>query len=437
MTFLKRKKPHENVIGEQHPWDPYSDQPYIIKDKAYKKQMKRRQVKDYLLTFLASCLILPIAAIACLFNRKTEPLDRGFFSLCVNLDKGDEQYKLVEELGCQSLQVRFFLSEMERLDEYYDFVEGFAGKQIMLVVVQGRAHIDAPELLAKDIYRVFEKFSPIVQQYQIGTTINRSKWGFFSVAEYLRFYQVIQKVRDQNFTQLNLLGPSVIDFEYPYVVRALFNGFGVHFDKLSTLLYVDRRGAPENPQMLVFDTHNKITLLHSIARLSRQSSSKLLLTEANWPLENTAPWAPTSETECVSEADYANFMLRYFLQAMASQRVEAVYWHQLIANGYGLVDSREGLRKREAFYVFKTMLTLLGDVDVREYRKQHGVYELSCFDRAKQSEVLVLWCNNSQVELLNYASKRQLNLEHRTIMDKSANELNADAVVSDSPIYII
>lgn len=436
MTLLERK-PDEGVIGEQHPWDPYSDQPRIIEDKVYKKQMKRRHLKDYLLTFLTSCLIFPIALIAWLFNRKTEPLNRDFFSLCVNLDKGDEQYQLVEELGCHSVQIRFFLSEMDQLDEYYRFVEGFKGKKILLVVVQSRKHIDDPELLANDINRVFEKFSPCVQQFQIGTTINRSKWGFFSVAEYLGFYKVVQSVRDQSFSQLCLLGPSVIDFEYPYLIRALFNGFKVRFDKLSALLYVDRRGAPENPQMLVFDTHNKIGLLHSIARISRQSSSKILLTEANWPLKNTAPWAPTSETECVSEEDYANFMLRYFLQAMASKRVESVYWHQLVANGYGLVDSREGLRKREAFYVFKTMLSMLGDADVQGYRQQDGVYELRCFDRVKQREVLVLWGSVSQVSLMSYGAMRKINLEDRQVLDKSGNVLSVDADISDSPIYII
>ena len=436
MTSFERK-PHDSVIGDQHPWDPYSDQPRIIENRDYKKQMKRKHVKDYILTFLTSCLIFPIALIAWLFNRKKEPFSQNFFSLCVNLDKGYEQYALVEELGCNSLQVRFFLSEMDRLDEYYRFVEGFSGKEILLVVVQSRKHIDDAELLADDIYRVFQKFSPIVQQFQIGTTINRSKWGFFSVAEYLRFYKVVQAVRDQSFGRIVLLGPSVIDFEYPYLIRALFNGFKVRFDKLSALLYVDRRGAPENPQMLAFDTHNKIGLLHSIARLSRQTTSKILLTEANWPLKNTAPWAPTSETECVSEDDYANFMLRYFLQALATKRVEAVYWHQLIANGYGLVDSREGLRKREAFYVFKTMLSMLEDAEVRGYRHQDEVYELRCFDRVKKTEVLILWANCSQIALREYASNSDLNIENRQVFDKLANPLNEEVLVSESPLYII
>jgi hypothetical protein len=422
----------------QHPWDPYSDQPYIIRDKAYKKRMKRKHLKDYLFTLLTSCLIFPIAIVTWLLNRKTEEEGRHFFSLCVNLDKGEEQYKLVEELGCESLQVRFFLSDMDRIDEYCRFIEGFNGKDVLLLVVQSREHINDPKLLAEDINTVFAKFSPLVQQYQIGTTINRSKWGFFSVAEYLRFYQVVQTVRDENFSQLRLLGPSVIDFEYPYLIRALFNGFNVRFDKIAALLYVDRRGAPENTQMGVFDTLNKIGLLHSIARLSRKTSSRLLLTEANWPLEKTAPWAPTSETECVSESDYANFMLRYYLQALASKRVESVYWHQLIAPGYGLVDSREGLRKRDAFQVFKTMIALLENVEVRRYLKQGNVHELSCFDRVLAKDVLVLWCNETELSLPEYLCRSGIDIAERQVVDKLGVILEAPQVnISDSPIYLI
>ena len=327
---------------------------------------------------------------------------------------------------------------MDRIDEYCRFIEGFNGKDILLLVVQSREHINDPKLLAEDINTVFAKFSPLVQQYQIGTTINRSKWGFFSVAEYLRFYQVVQTVRDEKFSQLRLLGPSVIDFEYPYLIRALFNGFNVRFDKIAALLYVDRRGAPENPQMGVFDTLNKIGLLHSIARLSRKTSSRLLLTEANWPLEKTAPWAPTSETECVSESDYANFMLRYYLQALASKRVESVYWHQLIAPGYGLVDSREGLRKRDAFQVFKTMIALLENVEVRRYLKQGNVHELSCFDRVLAKDVLVLWCNESELSLPEYLCKGGIDIAERQVVDKLGVILEAPRVnISDSPIYIV
>ncbi len=397
--------------------------------------MKRQHVKAHFLTFLTSCIIFPIALLAWLLNRKkVRACSKSFFSLCVNLDKGEAQYELVEELGCNSIQVRFFLADMHRLEEYCQFLKGFKGKEVLLVVVQSREHIEDSERLRVDIQRVFEAFFPFVQKFQIGTTINRSKWGFFSVDEYLRFFKVAQSVRDHHFSGLSLLGPSVIDFEYPYVLRALFNLFPVRFDMVAALLYVDRRGAPENTQLYLFDTYNKIGFLHSIIRLSPKSSDRLLLTETNWPLENTAPWAPTSETECVSEFEYANYMLRYYLQAIASCRVEAVYWHQLIANGYGLVDSREGLRKREAFYVYRTMLELLGDVEVQAYLEHGNVYHLDC---QNSKNIVVLWCNGKEESLQTYAERYQLSLDNRKIIDKTGHEIGNKIMISDSPIYLV
>jgi hypothetical protein len=95
-----------------------------------------------------------------------------------------------------------------------------------------------------------------------------------------------------------------------------------------------------------FSLIGKIKLLNALLSLSPKTANELIITETNWPIKNTAPYAPTSEHECVSEEDYAAFMVRYHLLAFASQRVSSVYWHQLIAPGYGLIDNREGIRKQ-------------------------------------------------------------------------------------------
>jgi hypothetical protein len=50
-------------------------------------------------------------------------------------------------------------------------------------------------------------------------------------------------------------------------------------------------------------------------------------------------------------------MIEYFDIAMKSQKIEKVYWHQLIAGGYGLVDNRDDkIRKTKAFYSFKQLI---------------------------------------------------------------------------------
>lgn len=84
----------------------------------------------------------------------------------------------------------------------------------------------------------------------MGTTINRAKWGFFAVKEYLEFFKIAQDLRDEKYKDLKLIGPSTIDFEYYYNIRAMFNLYNIKYDKISSLLYVDRRGAPCNTQYI-------------------------------------------------------------------------------------------------------------------------------------------------------------------------------------------
>jgi hypothetical protein len=109
--------------------------------------------------------------------------------------------------------------------------------------------------------------------------------------------------------------------------------------------------------MKIFDFRNKIEFLDTIVRSSNKCNNSIYITETNWPLSGTAPYAPTSEKECVSEELYNQYMIEYFDIALKSQKIEKVYWHQLIAGGYGLVDNRDGqIRKTEAFYSFKKFL---------------------------------------------------------------------------------
>ncbi len=339
-------------------WDKYSDQPHVLKDKAYKKMMRKKHKWDKIPLYLTTMIFFPLS-IALMFLFKGKKVDeKSFYGMGVDLDKGEVQKALIEELAVKYLLVRMPLWEMDRVEEYVAFVKGFGeDKHILLNILQDREHIEDEVLLAKDITTVFEKFSPWVEEYQIGNAVNRSKWGFFSMGEYMKWYQCIQAIRDEKYPKLKLIGSSIIDFEYYYTIRTLFNFFSLKYDRLSSLLYVDRRGSPHNTQMGIFDTKNKISMLYSLAKLSPKTSDKIYITEVNWPLSNTAPYAPTSEAECVSEEAYSGFMKEYLETAKESGKIERVYWHQLIAPGYGLVDDRDGIiRKTKAFEEYKAML---------------------------------------------------------------------------------
>ena len=347
-------------------WDIYSDQPYPIKDKEYKKKMRLKNSLDYIPLALSNLVFYPsaVASMKVFTNvdPKTEYDKKYFYGLGVNLDKGEAQFEFIEELGVKSLIVRIPLSDIQNLYKYYDFVYRFKKQdpevKILLNIIQDRTHIENHHLLELHILEIFNTFKNITDEYQIGNAINRTKWGFFSIKEYLKFYKVVQDIRDDKYSTIKLIGPSVIDFEYYYTIRALFNGYNISYDKLSALLYVDRRGAPQNKQMTIFDTKAKIDMLYALNQMSDKcKSDDIYITEVNWPLKFTAPYAPTSEKECVSEEEYTKYMIDYFNIAYNSNKIKKVFWHQLIAPGYGLVDNRYGkLRKREAFYQFKKFL---------------------------------------------------------------------------------
>ncbi len=339
-------------------WDKYSDQPHIIRDKAFKKKMKKKFLGDQLKILLTFIITFPIATLLMKLFKAKKYDKNQFYGMSVNLDKGEDQVKLIEELGVKNLLIRMPLSDIKSIDKYVEFTKSFGDdKSILINILQDRENIDDETLLLGNVEEIFSKFSSITKEFQIGSTINRTKWGFFSTVEYLEFYKKIYDLRNKKYPNIILVGPSVIDFEYHYTARALFNSYDIKYDRLSSLLYVDRRGGPDNTQMGIFDTKNKVNLLYSYAKLSPKTTDDIYITEVNWPLSNTAPYAPTSEHECVSEDLYDKYMLEYYDIVKKTNKVKRVYWHQLIAPGYGLVDNRDGkIRKTKAFYSFKKML---------------------------------------------------------------------------------
>ncbi len=340
-------------------WDNHSDQPALLKDKAYKKQMRKKELGSLFKTAGMALLTLPLSLMMMPFIKRRTIDSETFFSLGVDFERNtQETHQLIEELGVKHILLRVKLWEMEKLPELEAFIKQHATKTITLKILQDREHIEDKELLEKDLHNIFEALHSYVDYFEIGSTINRAKWGFFSVREYLEFFQVAYKLKKEHYPNIKLLGGGVIDFEFHYTAHTLFNLCKCHYDATAALLYVDRRGAPENTQ-LGFTLTDKIAFLSTMVWLSPKTNHALHITEVNWPISNTAPYAPTSEHECVSEQHYRDYMLRYYFLAFASQQVDAVSWHQLIAPGYGLIDNRESIIKREAFYAYKYMLRVL------------------------------------------------------------------------------
>jgi len=373
-------------MTDKFAWDSFSDQPHIIKDKAFKKSIYKKAAFDQLITLGTTLLLSPFIALSyLLFGRKKHIKTEAFFAMGVT--PNPDAIPLIDELGVESVLIRLPLWEMDKLEEYVAFIAKLKNKDIMINILQNRENIENLSLFEKNIDKIFSAF-PTVKKFQIGNAINRKKWAFYTIKEYLAFYQVAQKVRDAHYHDKQLLGSSIIDFEYHYTIRSLFNLFSLKYDIFTSLLYVDRRGSPEGKQM-GFDLKKKINLLSAIMILSPKTTNTLFITEANWPISNTAPYAPTSEKECVSPQQYALYMVQYYLIALATAQVDRVYWHQLIAPGYGLVDNRQGMSKYPAFKAYKTMVSLLKNSFLVESNLSQAVKMLRF--KSEKNTIMIYW----------------------------------------------
>jgi hypothetical protein len=310
--------------------------------------------------------------------------------MSVNLDKAPElSPALIDELGCHEILIRIPMSDIKNIAKYADFAASFSKKQILFVLMPTRQQITSPSRLKVDIYTVFTTLSPYSERFVIGNAINRLKWGFVMPKEYLLFFQTVTQVRESHFPYIKLIGPSVIDFEYYITIRTLFNLYKLKYDAFSTLLYVDRRGAPENKQG-IFNLMGKINLMRSIISLTpKKRSDTLYITETNYPIKGMRPYSPTSDFEAVQEDEYIFYMVRYYLLALATTQVTSVYWHQMIAPGYGLINNLDGFRKRDAFYAYQTMVKLLSDEQFIAYKQKEDLHILTF------SNTIALWSTRS------------------------------------------
>lgn len=422
--------PQKTCVDHKHfLWDHYSDQPSVIKDKAFKRRLYCTAAPDFAKAMLTSLFIYPAAFLRMWRNmpQKVKPAKkntRAFFGISVNLDKNPHETRaLIEELDIGNLLVRVPLSDIGNIDAYRKFCDEFSDRKLLINVLQDRAHIEDHDLLRESLTTVFTQLRPVTRHFQIGNAVNRKKWGFCHITEYLKFYSVAQSIKQEQFPDLMLAGPSVIDFEYQFTIRALFNRFPVQFDQLSALLYIDRRGQPENTQS-GFNLCGKIDLLEAICALSGKSGKRIVITETNWPIENTYPFAPTSNKECVSLEEHANYLVRYYLLALSTRKVRHVYWHQLIAPGYGLVDNRDGLKKYPAFHALRTMIATL-----RDHRFVKLVRDGDCYRMKFKGEnrIDVYWGRSGKIDTRG-----------KTIVLRDGEVIEApDMEAGDSPFYAI
>ena len=345
--------PPDASVRDRVVWDHLSDQPHQHASRLDKMRVRLADARAHLEEAAVIAAALPrIRSRYKELKLRREPVTFGGFGVALRPWPEDPEalLSLVEDLGAKHVLLR-----LHPWEEDHDAEEELArelhrrGLELTFALPQNRELAKDPERWRRSLEEIGPRFSPYGRRFQVGQAINRSKWGIWNLDEYVRLVQEASEVLEGE-----ILGPAVIDFEY-HVTAAVLNlrRPGLRFDAVSALLYVDRRGAPENPQA-GFDTEGKVLLLKAIADTARNSTGRVWITEVNWPLRE-GPHSPAGQAVSVGEEEQADYLVRYYLQALGTGAVERVFWWQMIAKGYGLVDP-VGLRRRPAFEAFRTMI---------------------------------------------------------------------------------
>lgn len=308
---------------------------------------------------------------------------------------------LIDELGAKHVLVRLHPWEDDHTAEEELARELHSRRlELTFALPQNRDLVRDPRRWRQVLEEIGPRFAPYGSRFQVGQAINRSKWGVWNLNEYIRLVEEASDVLRRQ-PGVEILGPSVIDFEFHVAAAALnLRRSGLHFDAVSALLYVDRRGAPENRQAGL-DTEGKVLLLKAIADTARNTTGRCWITEVNWPLRE-GPHSPAGRAVSVGEDEAADYLVRYYLLALGTGAVERVFWWQIIAKGYGLVDpvGPGELRRRPAFHAFRTLIQELEGSRLEAVLPVPEPARLWRFRRPGGAEVLVGWSTGAPVRVL-------------------------------------
>ena len=425
-------------------WDEKSAQPMIVPGRQEKHGYRNWR-------YMASMIWQGLCAAPGIFRRYKQLLSHSYqqpiamhnrigVALHPHASYIETELALLEQLGNPPVLIRFCHHETPA-----DWQRGIAlvhrlrqrGVEVMLAILQDRRALLEPQSWQDFLTLIIESLGDQVAHIEITHASNRLKWGIWSSSEYAQLLKPALDLQ-KRYPHIKLVGPACIDFEYLPVIAAL----ATHpkdqpLAALSHLLYVDRRGAPENKQGK-YATLEKIALLKALAQWSDRCDDKVIVSEVNWPVKHTGIWSPIGcpyetpkwriEQPGETDEDYANYMLRYYTICLCSGHVEQVFWWRLSAHGYGLVDDVNGFKPRPAFYALAFFIKQLSKATfIRRCHTPEDIYLLE-FRRDDQQHFWMLWSTGDT----GYTP----DLSYSLALDKFGQALEAIRV-SGSPIYLL
>lgn len=370
---LKGGKHHAHIphadegasIRNRAVWDHLSDQPHQHASKWQKLRIRLADAPDHLQNFSAVLGAAP--AVMARYRKLKSGLYQDptpFQGMGVAVrpcpENSDAHFAALIGLNMKHVLLRLHPWE-DNHEEELTLAKRLtdAGIEVVFGLPQNRELVTDLPRWEKAVEKIAQIFSPYGRHFIVGHAINRSKWGVWTSGEYARLAKVAADVL-RRYPGVEILGPGVIDFEFQATLAALQRKKqNVHFDAVASLLYVDRRGAPENSQMGL-DTVDKVTLLKAICEKARHANSRSWITEVNWPLWE-GPHSPAGRSVSVSEVAQADYLTRYYVLALTTGMVERVYWWRLSARGYGLstFEPNGELRLRASYHALKTLVAQL------------------------------------------------------------------------------
>jgi hypothetical protein len=377
-------------------WNPFADQPHNVAPKKERFRHHLRHSGSYVSLFADNLKqFIPVLSLYRKNKKDLFELPSFFgdpFGLAISpSDRNGEAVDLFVQTGVVRALVRI---PSCKKSGYMLELESFCGLlrknkiDIVFALLQQRDDVLYPRRWEDFCQRSFSRFSRFSPFFEVGHAWNRTKWGVWNHQEYLRLAESALRIGED--FDLKFLGPAVIDFEfhlYPSVLKK------TPFDVITSLLYVDRVGAPENRQF-GWDATHKLALLNAVARVCLKDRP-LWITEFNWPLEGTGKYSPAAGKPNVSEEEQADYLVRYYILYGATGWVDRIYWWQLIAPGYGLIDSRESSwRKRPSFLALKTAVRHLRNSRF-EGKVPHKRAEIFSFSRGEEN-FFVVWTKNRE-----------------------------------------
>lgn len=366
------------------------------------------------------------------FARPVSMNGRAGLSLELDGDHLEKQFYLLETLPDASVWLRVYHHKgAAGIEACAAAINRLAvsGRQIGLAIVQCRLSILNPDSWRDFVYAALDRMGTKLTFVEIGHAINRVKWGLWGLREIVGLCTSLGDLKARH-PGILFLGPAVNDFEYQYFPPLLEKLRG-RLHGLSCHLYVDRVGAPENPQC-GFGSDGKALLGRAIAEA--YDLRGFYITEVNWPLLGSGEYSPVRAAYAlpglpesplhVGEETCADYMIRYFLLTLCGGGAERLWWWRLAGRGLGLVDDFDGFRPRagwEAFVTWHketrraTFLSMDKDGPVRIFR----------FDRM----------------MIVYASQPitwQVPSTYQIAMDVRGRSLPNEAVIelAGSPIYL-